>query len=225
MEIQHPGIVLRRSEGRGSDLILKILTKDSGKIAVVARGARNSKKRFSGGLDVFDNGVFSIIEARSAGGLAVLSQIERGEIWLNLREQLLCFTLSSLALETADIFAREGDSHGSDLFKPLYLCLKNLNQVESDSKRYVCLIFFLVQLLRISGYDLLSEVSDENSIEARWFREMLERKVAFVPESKELIRDGLILLVETVQGIDGWELRTGEEVLSRLQKFTASSQQ
>jgi len=220
MDNQYPGIVVRRSEGKGADLIVKILTKESGKIAVVARGARNSKKRFSGGLDVFDCGVFEVIESKKAGGLGILKQVERGEVWLNLRENLLCFTLSSLAIETADIFAREGDCHGSDLFKPLYLCLKNLNQVDTDSKRYVCLIFYLVQLLRISGYDLLSSINDENSIEARWFREMLERKVAFVPESRELIRDGLVLLVETVQGIDGWELRTGEEVLSRLQKFT-----
>ncbi len=218
-----PGIIIRRSEAKGADLVLQVLTKEQGKIALLARGARGNSKRFSGGLDVFDCGVFSFSPLKGSSSLLLLKELESRHIWLQLRENLVCFSLASMAIECSNIFAREGDPDASRLFNPLFLCLKNLNTVDTDSKRFVCIIFYLVQLLKFSGFDLLSSPSLEGTVEKRWFQEMEERKVAFVPESVELIHDAMILLLENIQTIDGWELRTQENILLSLRRYLADN--
>ena len=220
-----PGIILRRFDAQRSDLILRILTRDSGKIVVVARGARGSKKSLFAWIDIFDCGKFTYSSPKRPGDLAVLKGISERNVWANLRDDLTTFSIASLTLEVTDVFAREGDPEAGDLFNPLFLCLQNLNQVNSDNKRFVCLIFYLIQLLRISGFDLLSDQCEEDSVETRWFGEMITRKVAFVPDSRELITDGLLKLIRAIQGIDGYELKTVEGVLQRLQNFASDQEE
>ena len=48
-----PAILLRRIEFGDYDLILTFLTRDSGKIAAIAKSARKSAKRFAGLLELF----------------------------------------------------------------------------------------------------------------------------------------------------------------------------
>ncbi len=50
---QHPAFILHHRPFRDSSQILEVLTRDYGKIAVVARGSRSKKSRFSGILRPF----------------------------------------------------------------------------------------------------------------------------------------------------------------------------
>ena len=50
---QHPAYILHHRPFRDSSQILELITRDHGKIAVVARGSRNKKSRFSGILRPF----------------------------------------------------------------------------------------------------------------------------------------------------------------------------
>ncbi len=68
-------ILLRRVEYGDSDLILTFLSRQRGKIAVIAKAAKKSKKRFAGTLELFCLLQLVISETRSKG-LAVLKEAD-----------------------------------------------------------------------------------------------------------------------------------------------------
>ncbi|MBT4762248.1 MAG: DNA repair protein RecO [Bdellovibrionaceae bacterium] len=50
MQVKTKAIILKVSKYSDSDLILSVLTEDGQKLFLIAKGARNSKKRFGGGV-------------------------------------------------------------------------------------------------------------------------------------------------------------------------------
>lgn len=71
-----------------SDLILHLLTSDHGIVAALARGARGSKRRFAGALDLF---VVSSVRFRPAGAgstLALLTEAEPARAFPGLYDHL-----------------------------------------------------------------------------------------------------------------------------------------
>ncbi|HZB98246.1 MAG TPA: DNA repair protein RecO [Candidatus Sulfotelmatobacter sp.] len=71
------GIVLRRVDYGESDRILTILTREHGKIGVIARGARKSGSRLAAHTDLFSRSRMGL--ARGRGELEVLTQAQRSE--------------------------------------------------------------------------------------------------------------------------------------------------
>ena len=69
-----PAVVLRTRPLGESDLLVVLLTPDQGKVETAARGARNSKRRFPGGLPSGLRGLAGI--ARGRGTLARLERFE-----------------------------------------------------------------------------------------------------------------------------------------------------
>ena len=64
------GLVLSRINYGESDRILTVLTKDFGKITLIAKGARKEKSRLSGGIELFSLSEISFVEGR--GGMGTL---------------------------------------------------------------------------------------------------------------------------------------------------------
>src|SRR5438477_5282428 len=68
------GIVLRRIDYGESDRILTVLTRDHGKIGVIARGARRPQSRLASRTDLFVRSRMQLAKGR--GELDVLTQAE-----------------------------------------------------------------------------------------------------------------------------------------------------
>jgi DNA repair protein RecO (recombination protein O) len=69
--VSDEGIVLRRRAFAEADRILVIITRDHGKISVLARGARRAKARNAAGLDLLTRSELLMVPGR---GMAVLTQ-------------------------------------------------------------------------------------------------------------------------------------------------------
>jgi len=63
-----PAIIVRVVDYGEADRVATLLTRDAGRVAALARGARRSRKRFGGALELFGSGEAVLVE-------------KRGELW------------------------------------------------------------------------------------------------------------------------------------------------
>ena len=98
---QFEGLIVSNRPGAGSDSFVDIFSPDYGIVGVVAKGARASKKRFAGGLDI---GTFGRFVAEDSGKL--LWRLDSMSVLfqpLALRSDLDWLTSLSLMVEAIHI--------------------------------------------------------------------------------------------------------------------------
>lgn len=108
-------LVLRTTAFREADLIVDLLTDRRGRVGVMARGARKSRKRYGGALEV---GTRLKVELSTRGrGLPTLSTCDIAAPVLHIRGDLDRFHQMAYALELARLLSTEGeaDARGYDL--------------------------------------------------------------------------------------------------------------
>ena len=197
-----PGIVLRISPVKEADLIASILTENNGKISVFARGARKSKKRYMGGIDVFDCALFEYVQ-KGEQDLYFLNSLCQREVWTKIRNSLKTFALSSLCIEATNIFAHEGDPEGKFLFAPLRTCMRELNQADNPKTAYQITVQYFLELLSISGYDPLHAELEVSEDVSHWWQAILQEGSNITPQKDEVITSSLSSLVGLSEEIIG----------------------
>ncbi|MCP5058805.1 MAG: DNA repair protein RecO [bacterium] len=100
-------LILRSVDFGESDLILHLLTPDTGRLTVIAKGARRSKKRFPGTLDFF-NHLDVQIERRRPTSMARLEHARLRRTLHGPRSDPRRFALGCYLLELLDRLAPEG---------------------------------------------------------------------------------------------------------------------
>lgn len=149
------GIILKTTPLRESDLILTVLTDTEGKLALLAKGARRSKRRFMGGLDLFDCGELTVQPQRAEGRLPLLEAFTERESFLGLRSDLLRLSLASTLLEITTAFTVEGDPEDVLHYAPLHRALMEIS-LGKDQHRCVSEgVLFLFELLQRAGFNPL----------------------------------------------------------------------
>ncbi|MCC6952784.1 MAG: DNA repair protein RecO [Deltaproteobacteria bacterium] len=148
------GLILRTFPLREADLIVSVLTEKEGKLRAVAKGARKSKRRFLGGLDLFDCGTFEIHGPALADKLRTLHAFERALTFTPLREDFRSLALGSVMLELTDLLAHDGDPSAGEMLNPLARALRELCERKEVPKSASAVRYFL-GALRIAGVDPL----------------------------------------------------------------------
>ncbi len=161
---QQPGFVLHSYAWRETSLIVEVFTRDFGRLALVARGAKRPTSQFRGLLSPFAplalawsgrNEIKSLVRVEWLGGLAPL----RGD------GLLAAFYLNELLVR----LLQRGDAH-----VPLFgSYLQTLRELETEGvAREAVLRAFELDLLREMGYaPALDHAADGDPIEAnRWYR-------------------------------------------------------
>lgn len=208
-QLLQPAIVLHTNPYGESDEIVTLLSKDFGKIAALAKGVRRSKKRFMGGIDLFDCGVFDLSSPASGDGLYFISSLSKREVWQNLRKDILKFSIGSLFLEITNGFAAEGDREGGALFKPLYLSLRALDHAEKKAGSQAICVYYMLVLLEISGFNPMDDHTIEVSAETfEWWKEMKAMKKPIVPHEEPIISQSMSFLMGYSESILGRGLKT-----------------
>lgn len=208
------GIILRSQPLREADLIVSVLTPSLGKLSAIARSARRSKKRFLGGLNVFDCGTFELSAPRGRSELYVLEAMRERRSWLGLRENLASFSLAVYAVELTHIFAAEGDHEAGGLFEPLLHCLEALNQRMETSLRLRHAVRFNLQLLSFSGVSPLERYSRLSPAIRTFWSSLLNG--ASAAGSLELCQESLLNLLAYSEHISGHRLATHDTLLRLL---------
>jgi DNA repair protein RecO (recombination protein O) len=110
-------LVLRSADVGESDRILHLLVPAGGRLTAVAKGARRSRRRFAGTLDLF-NHLRIEVERRGTRSLARLEHATLLEAFTPLRADSARFALGCTLIELLDRLAPEGaaGADGSRLF-------------------------------------------------------------------------------------------------------------
>lgn len=94
-QIKSKGIVLRRIDLKEADQIVTVLTRDEGRVGILAKGSRRMKSKFSGKLELF-----SVVELNYFQGreLAYLNEVESQSLFeentLDLHSRSLLFYMA-----------------------------------------------------------------------------------------------------------------------------------
>jgi DNA repair protein RecO len=156
-ELTVSSIVLRARPYRESDLMAQLLTPTLGKISVIARAARGSKKRFPSSLDIFDRGTARIASERG-GGLCV-KEFTSARSLTGIRSDLDKLTLASVLCECFDLVIQEEAAligSAERLFEVLDLALNAIDESEGIKSSLRGLVVALSSLIKAEGIGDLS---------------------------------------------------------------------
>jgi len=142
-----PAIVLRRSAYGDFDLIVTLLSLSSGKLTVIAKNARKSRKRFPGQLELFS---LIHMECRSPrrSGMTVLQEAELENPFAGIRAHIMKTAYASFWAELIHIWLEEGKAQAR-IYHLLRYCLDVLDSGIIPSEELS--VFFQLRFLSYSG--------------------------------------------------------------------------
>jgi DNA repair protein RecO (recombination protein O) len=146
-EISSPAFVLRTRAYGESDRIVTLLTEHHGKVTGIAKGAKNSRRRFAGTLEPFVR-VQAVFRPHGASELAFLVRCELLAALRAFTRDLDRFAAGSYVLELVDRLVL-GREPGGEVFRLLDDALGLLDR-EAPAERV--LRAFELHLLAVTGY-------------------------------------------------------------------------
>jgi DNA repair protein RecO (recombination protein O) len=140
-------IVLQSMDFGERDKLITLLTKRYGKLKGIAKGAKKSKKRFAGTLEIFSYVSLNFFEKENLG-LARIEGVSLIEPFSKINESIEKVTYGSYFVELANEMVGEREENKA-IFSLLLYFLRLLNR-EKVNEDYVRI--FEVRLLTLLGY-------------------------------------------------------------------------
>jgi len=138
-------IVLKRRDLGEADRLLTVMTRDKGKLTLLAKGVRKSASRKAGHVEPFTHVEFLVAKGKS---LDLVTQAETITAHRQLRENLLLSTWAYYVAELADVFTREDDPNAL-LFD---LLLQTLGRLDQGEEPALTVRYYELHLLSLVGY-------------------------------------------------------------------------
>jgi len=147
LEIATAAFVLRARPYGESDRIITLITETQGKVTGIAKGAKNSRRRFAGTLEPFVH-VRTVFRQRPSSDLAFLVRCEFLGVFRRFTSDLERFAAGSYVLELTDrmVFGRES---GREVYR---LVADVLALLDAGTPTEPVLRAFELHLLAASGY-------------------------------------------------------------------------
>ncbi len=142
-----PAILLKRVDFGDNDLILTFFSLTRGKISLIAKSARNSRKRFCGALDLFS--ASDLVGSSGHGRLPVLLEATIKHPFCQIRSDFKKTTYASYFVEIINNWM-EPNVAQPRTFDMLYQVLDRLDR--SDLPDELLSIVFQMTLMIISGF-------------------------------------------------------------------------
>jgi DNA repair protein RecO (recombination protein O) len=139
-------IILRRIDHGDYDLIVTLMTKEYGKLSLIAKNAKKSIKRFSGVLELFS--ALDIIGKKGRGKLPVLIEASLVQPYTGIRCDILKTAYASYFAEVVNIWVEEGKPQKS-LYSLLEYVFHLLDQNALSGEELS--IIFQMRFLALSG--------------------------------------------------------------------------
>lgn len=190
LDISVSAIVLRARPFRDSDLMAQILTPSMGKVSVIGRHARGSKKRFPSSLDLFDRGTARL--AREKNGALCVKEFTPAHSLMKMRTNLDKLTLASLLCESFDLVLQENTGEdSSDIFEVLDLALNAIDEADEIRVALRATVVALTSLTKREGIiDLSSLTTGSRALNANL--DAIER----FSEKRLMTRSALAQMIE-----------------------------
>lgn len=146
---EREAFVVRLQDYRDKDRLVWLVTRDLGRVHAIARGARGSRHRFGGHLDVLQR-VRVRLSSRAGASLHTLLDCQAIESYPRLRADVRRFAAGNLVAELAHQLAREG-SADEELYASLGDALAHLADSGRERTREITAAG-VVRLLSVSGF-------------------------------------------------------------------------
>ena len=138
-------IVINHSEYEETDRILKLFTREMGKIHAIAKGVRKEHSRKAGHLEPFT--CTTLMLARGAS-LWIISQAETVDAFSEIKADLERTALAAYCLELVDRFTTE-----EEVYPQLYRLLKEtLTRLSSSDPSFNIIRYFEMRFLEMVGF-------------------------------------------------------------------------
>ena len=147
LEIASPAFVLHARPYGESDRIVTLITEHHGKVTGIAKGAKNSRRRFAGTLEPFVH-IRAVFHQRTASDLVFMLRCELLDALQSFTRDLDRFAAGSYVLELVDrmVLGRES---GGDVYR---LVRDALGLLDVGVSCDPLLRAFELHLLAVSGY-------------------------------------------------------------------------
>lgn len=142
-----PAVLLRRVDYGDFDLILTLFTEAAGKISVIAKHAKKSKKRFAGVLELFTLLKITCQTGRHTG-MALLQEAHLEEPFAAIRENMLNTAYASYWAEIVTTWSEEAQQL-ERLYRLLVFVLGGLDRRQMDPA--LLNLMFQMRFLDIAG--------------------------------------------------------------------------
>lgn len=142
---RYEGIVIRTTDYGESNKIVVIYSREAGKIAGMARGAKKPNNRLTSASQLFTYGYFVIYRGR---GLGTIQQADMVPTFRSIREDIFKTAYASYIVEMIDK-ATEDAEKNPFLFELLFQSLKYINE---DYDPDVITNIFEMKMLNVFGY-------------------------------------------------------------------------
>jgi DNA repair protein RecO (recombination protein O) len=121
-------LLLRAVDFGESDRIVHVLTETTGRLTAIAKGARRSKRRFPGTLDVF-NRLAIVGRLKPRASMAFLEKAQLIDPFLGIRADTGRYALASFLTEMLDRLAPEGIS-GNEAMRLYHFATESLGLLD-----------------------------------------------------------------------------------------------
>lgn len=171
------GIILSRKNYGEADRILVIMTKNYGKVSLLAKGIRKLQSRKRGHLEIFSKVKFSAVTAK---GFDILTEATVLNNFSDLRLNLNKITLAYYFCEVVNKITREGEKQ----LTVYSLLTTALEQLETAKNLKVLRKEFILKLLIEMGYWPKNKNMLNHDIE---LEEVMERKINSMRVGKKIL--------------------------------------
>ncbi|MGD9676824.1 MAG: DNA repair protein RecO [Vulcanibacillus sp.] len=147
MLIKTEGIVIKAMDYDEGSKIITLLTKDKGKVSIVAKGAKKTKSRLNASTQVFCYGEYIYY----LGNQSTMGTLNQADILLNfvdIYHDISKTSYSAYLIELVDKLTDQNDPN-QYLFEQLLLSLININAGKDDE---IITRIFEMKLFQIFGY-------------------------------------------------------------------------
>ncbi len=139
-------VLFKRAYGE-SDKIIRLFTRTSGKIAVIAKGANKSQKRFMNALEPFNYLNVEYFE-KPGGGMARLENADIKETHEGIEKSFRKTCIASFFTELVDKLTKEREPH-----ETLFLAVRGvLGAVKDREFSYADVLHHQLQILNLMGF-------------------------------------------------------------------------
>lgn len=145
-EAQLTAITLTRRDSGEADRLAVLLTREEGRVVVVARGARRPRSKLAHLLEPFTLSECRVIHGR--GDIATLADGHPIETFRALRAEPIAYARASLLCEAADRGTEAGEAQPA-LFALLGDCLRRLAEGRDGE---AVELYYLLHVAKLAGY-------------------------------------------------------------------------
>ncbi|NWH05731.1 DNA repair protein RecO [Desulfobacter latus] len=143
-------ILLRKIEYGDHDLIITFLTRDKGKICVMAKNAKKSVRRFSGAMDLFSvNHIQCAFPKKNKEAMINLCQTVLENGFSHIRYDVVNTAYASYWTEIVTQWLEDGKAQ-PDIFELLYTALEMVDDGFIPTE--VISLLFQIRFMRLSGF-------------------------------------------------------------------------